>query len=381
MESARDLEREWLCFQTLYMDGTTRESPYSQGIRDYYKRKIRPNLTRKFFGVLICGQCLSLLLCATGVANQKLVIACGVKIPGFISFCTYILLAIVFTTKLAWGTEEATNILKERWWKYILIAIVDVYANFLVFTAYEYTSLTSVQLLDCLSIPVVVFLSIAFLKAKYRPVHFCGVFVCVAGLGFMVWADFTSRTSQGPQPGNHHSALLGDFLVIAGACLYAVSNIAEEFVVKTSTITEFLGMMSFFACFFSGANVILFERGNLSHVIWDPETILYLALSVISMFLFYFLMPLLIYHSSATMVNLMLLTADLYSLFAGLYLFDYKFSNLYIWSFVIILLGVVIFKVFPTPSRVDAPTSEGEGTSISSDSEGDEDSSTEHLIQ
>jgi hypothetical protein len=44
-------------------------------------------------------------------------------------------------------------------------------------------------------------------------------------------------------------------LVIAGACLYAASNIAEEFVVKTSTITEFMGMMSFFACFFSGANV------------------------------------------------------------------------------------------------------------------------------
>lgn len=102
-------------------------------------------LCRKFWGILICGQWLSLLLCATGVASQKLVIACGVKIPGFIAFCGYMLLAIVFTTKLVWKTEEAKLIFKERWWKYIIIAVVDVYANFLVFTAYEYTSLTSVQ--------------------------------------------------------------------------------------------------------------------------------------------------------------------------------------------------------------------------------------------
>jgi drug/metabolite transporter (DMT)-like permease len=55
--------------------------------------------------------------------------------------------------------------------------------------------------------------------------------------------------------GDRHSELLGDMLVIAGACCYAASNIAEEYVVKTSAITEFLGMMTFFACFISGANV------------------------------------------------------------------------------------------------------------------------------
>lgn len=85
------------------------------------------------------------MLCATGVGSQKLVMACGVKIPGFLAFCNYMLLAMVFTTRLACKTEEAVKIVKKRWWKYIIIAIIDVYANFLVFTAYEYTSLTSVQ--------------------------------------------------------------------------------------------------------------------------------------------------------------------------------------------------------------------------------------------
>ena len=55
--------------------------------------------------------------------------------------------------------------------------------------------------------------------------------------------------------GDRHSEMIGDVLVIVGAVGYGASNIAEEYVVKTSTVTEFLGMMSFFACFMSGANV------------------------------------------------------------------------------------------------------------------------------
>jgi solute carrier family 35 protein F1/2 len=86
-----------------------------------------------------------MVLCASGIGSQKLVTACGVKIPAFQAFCTYMLLAMVFTTQLACKTEDATRIVKERWWKYIIVAVIDVYANFLVYTAYQYTSLTSVQ--------------------------------------------------------------------------------------------------------------------------------------------------------------------------------------------------------------------------------------------
>ncbi len=78
--------------------------------------------------------------------------------------------------------------------------------------------------------------------------------VCLLGISPTVLFQY-SRYFLSYSTGDRHSELLGDMLVIAGACFYAASNIAEEFVVKTSTITEFLGMMSFFACFISGANV------------------------------------------------------------------------------------------------------------------------------
>lgn len=42
---------------------------------------------------------------------------------------------------------------------YLLLAFLDVEANFLVTKAYQYTSITSVTLLDCFTIPAVMVLS------------------------------------------------------------------------------------------------------------------------------------------------------------------------------------------------------------------------------
>jgi solute carrier family 35, member F1/2 len=55
--------------------------------------------------------------------------------------------------------------------------------------AYQYTSLTSVMLLDCWSIPCVIVLTWIFLKTKYGLRKFIGVGVCVAGLILVVFSD------------------------------------------------------------------------------------------------------------------------------------------------------------------------------------------------
>ena len=48
---------------------------------------------------------------------------------------------------------------------------------------------------------------------------------------------------------------IGDFLVLSGAILYGVSNVAEEFVVKTFNKVEFLGMIGMFGSIISGIQV------------------------------------------------------------------------------------------------------------------------------
>lgn len=58
-----------------------------------------------------------------------------------------------------------------RWWVYALLAIADVEANYLVVKAYQYTSITSIMLIDCFTIPCVMVLSKAVLRASVSEWH------------------------------------------------------------------------------------------------------------------------------------------------------------------------------------------------------------------
>ncbi|KAM7367498.1 hypothetical protein PAMP_013790 [Pampus punctatissimus] len=138
--------------------------------------------------------------------------------------------------------------------------------------------------------------------------------------------------------------LFGDLLVLGGATLYGISNVCEEFIVKNLSRVEFLGMMGLFGSFFSGIQLAIMEHKELLKVPWDWQIgLLYIGFSAF-MFGLYSLMPVVMKRTSATSVNLSLLTADLYILFCGLFLFHYKFSGLYLLSFFIIILGLSLYS-------------------------------------
>lgn len=63
--------------------------------------------------------------------------------------------------------------------------------------AYQYTSITSIMLLDCWSIPMVMILTWIFLSTKYRYRKIAGVLVCVAGLVVVVFSDVHSGDRSG----------------------------------------------------------------------------------------------------------------------------------------------------------------------------------------
>ncbi|XP_010290291.1 PREDICTED: solute carrier family 35 member F1-like, partial [Phaethon lepturus] len=218
------------------------------------------------------------------------------------------------------GEENLLAILKRRWWKYMILGIIDIEANYLVVKAYQYTTLTSVQLLDCFVIPVVILLSWFFLLVRYKAVHFIGIVVCILGMGCMAGADVL----VGRQQGAGENKLIGDLLVLGGATLYGISNVCEEYIVRNLSRVEFLGMIGLFGSFFSGIQLAIMEHKELLKVPWDWQIgLLYVGFSA-CMFGLYSFMPVVIKKTSATAVNLSLLTADLYSLFCGLFLFHYK---------------------------------------------------------
>ncbi|XP_022526470.2 solute carrier family 35 member F2 isoform X2 [Astyanax mexicanus] len=238
------------------------------------------------------------------------------------------------------------QILKTKWWKYILLGLADVEANYAVVKAYQYTTLTSIQLLDCFIIPVLMILSWFFLKARYRIVHYVAVCVCLAGVGAMVGADLIAGRDQG----STSNILLGDGLVILSASLYAISNVCQEYTVKNRSRMEFLGMLGLFGMLISGIQLGILEHAQIANIQWTWQIVLLLSGFGLCMYALYSCMPLVVKLTSATAVNLSLLTADLFSLFCGLFLFQYSFSGLYIVSLVTIMVGFITFNAVPTPS-------------------------------
>ncbi|XP_034614733.1 solute carrier family 35 member F2 [Trachemys scripta elegans] len=317
---------------------------------------------------LVLGQVLSLFICGTAVASQYLAEQYKVNTPMLQSFINYCLLLLVYTTTLAFrrGSDSLLQILKRKWWKYILLAVVDVEANYTIVKAYQYTTLTSVQLLDCFGIPVLMALSWFILRARYRLIHFIAVAVCLLGVGTMVGADILA----GRQNSEGSDVVVGDVLVLLGASLYAISNVSEEYIVKNLSRVEFLGMVGLFGTIISGLQLAIVEHSDIAHIQWNWKIVLLFVAFALCMFGLYSFMPVVIKVTSATSVNLGILTADLYSLFFGLFLFGYKFSGLYLLSFGVIMVGFILYCSTPTQTAEEAATSLPQPASIGFDNLG-----------
>ncbi|KAK3097805.1 hypothetical protein FSP39_013368 [Pinctada imbricata] len=317
--------------------------------------------SRYFWKCVLLGQFVSLLLCGTAVFSG-LLSNNGIHIPTAQSFLNYVLLCLTFTLVLACrqGDRNLKTCLVQHWWKYLLIALADVEANYLVVKAYSYTTVTSVQLLDCFSIPVVLVLSVFILKVHYRLVHYVGVVVCVIGLGGLVATDLLSGNNK--EDGDKApDKILGDVLCIAGALLYGISNTAEEYIVKNYDRTEYLGMLGLFGSLINGIQFVILERHEISDVDFSsPKTVLYLLGFVLCLYLLYSCMAVVIRQTSATTVNISILSADFYTLLFGLFLFHYQFHLLYFVSFGVILLGIALYSSVVPGHRGQGSSEEAE---------------------
>uniref|UniRef100_A0A7N6FJ03 Info solute carrier family 35 member F2, like n=1 Tax=Anabas testudineus TaxID=64144 RepID=A0A7N6FJ03_ANATE len=206
-----------------------------------------PSYLRQLAKTMAMGQGLAVLICGTAITSQYLATNFQVDTPMLQSFLNYALLCATYTTSVL----KFRTILKRRWWKYLLLGLVDVEANYTVVKAYQYTTLTSVQLLDCFVIPVLILLSWWILKTRYRPVHYVAVCICLLGVGAMVGADLLAGRDQG----STSNILLGDGLVLLSAALYAVSNVCQEYTVKNLSREEFLGMVGLFGTVISSVQM------------------------------------------------------------------------------------------------------------------------------
>ncbi|XP_017698466.2 solute carrier family 35 member F1-like isoform X2 [Phoenix dactylifera] len=254
------------------------------------------------------------------------------------------------------------------WYYYLMLAVVDVEANFLVVKAYQYTSLTSVMLLDCWSIPCVIFLTWIFLKTKYGLWKFVGVAICVAGLVLVVFSDVhASDHEAGSNP------VKGDMLVIAGSTLYAVSNVSEEFLVKKAERVELMAMLGTFGAVVSACQISILERNELKSIHWTAGAVLPFLGFALAMFLFYSTVPVILKISGSTMLNLSLLTSDMWAVLIRIFAYHQKVDWMYFIAFGAVAVGLVIYS---GGSKIDANIAQ-----VAEAKEGDEESVVNNLVQ
>ncbi|RZC63504.1 hypothetical protein C5167_025255, partial [Papaver somniferum] len=216
--------------------------------------------------------------------------------------------------------------LQTKWYYYLLLALFDVEGNFLVVKAYQYTSLTSVMLLDCWTIPCVILFTWLFLKTKYRIRKFIGVAVCVAGLVLVVFSDVHAADRAG---GSH--PIKGDLLVIAGATLYGVTN-TRIFGEKCDRV-EVMAMLGLFGAIISAIQIAILERNELKAIHWSAGALLPYSGFAAAMFLFYSTVPILLQISGSTMLNLSLLTSDMWAVLIRIFAYHEKVDWMYFIAF------------------------------------------------
>lgn len=177
------------------------------------------------FSRLIGWQLCSILLTATGYFSQRLS-SVGVDMPTAQATLAYVLLFLLHAPVLCCRTPSRATT-SVPWWQWLLIALADVEANYLLVLAYQYTDITMVCTLDAFTVPTVMVISATIFHERFSPRQLGGALICVVGVFALVVSDvlasdFTSETAApltAAAPDRRSLAWLGDVLVLCGAVL------------------------------------------------------------------------------------------------------------------------------------------------------------------
>eukprot|EP01134_Creolimax_fragrantissima_P004962 CFRG4962T1 len=288
----------------------------------------------------VVGLVISLSIAGTGAFSQALLQEIVEPLPVAQSLFTYVLLSVVYIPVLAYQKNLGPTI-RNYGPSFLAIAFIDVQANFLIVQAYKYTSMSSVQILDCFTVPCVAFLSYCFLGTQFKFNHFVGA--CISCLGIVMLLlvdDGTSSSSSSP--------LYGGLLCLLGAVLYSITNVCQEHFVRTDSCVPYLAMLGLFGTLLSAVQVAMIELEGLKALVITEDVVLLTMGFSSCMFIVYSMIPIFVGMSSVTFLNMTLLLADIFSLCLGVLLFNTTFSLVYLASFGCIMVGIMVYILRPS---------------------------------
>lgn len=239
--------------------------------------------------------------------------------------------------------------------------------------AYQYTDICSVAILDAFTVPTVMLLSSACVGVRYSAIQCGAALLCIGGIVALFASDLNASDTNYPQ------AWLGDLLVLAGAALYGVSNVAQEHLVRTlGDRHTYLAHLGSYGAVIAIAQSVLLERRAISAA-WHAaagtdlsgggagaasigELLALEAGFVTALTAFYIgVATLLEWGSSATTMNLSLLTSDFWSVAAGVTLLHSRPGLIYAVAFTMVVLGLALYHADPQLTRILFGRARGRG--------------------
>jgi solute carrier family 35 protein F1/2 len=239
---------------------------------------------------------------------------------------------------------------------YALLAFLDMEANYLAVFAYQYTDITSILLLNSLTIPWVVILSYVILGRRYNLKQMIAVLVCIGGLGLVIGSDILRDRWGGLV--RRDQAWIGDLVCVGSSFLYAVQNVLQEYILKKlrkvemGGKAEYFGMLGAFGLLFSLIQWSFVERRPILEAgssLWTGEVIGLFFGFIGTMISLYLMITWFIEKYDASLFNMSILTSGVYGLL--LEFMQKKTSPrassdwMYFVAYAMIVFGVILYSI------------------------------------
>ncbi|XP_072932849.1 solute carrier family 35 member F2-like [Epargyreus clarus] len=155
----------------------------------------------------------------------------------------------------------------------------------------------------------------------------------------VVWADVEGAPTDGK------NQLVGDMLCLAGSLLYAMVTVLQEMMLKKQSCSEYLALLGFIGSTLSCTQTFFLEFSDLMSFNWyEIDTIVHLGSYCGVQTVFQILQSFMLRDAGSIILHLSFLSADYYTLIAGMYIFQFKFHALYFLSYLLAVVGVFLFS-------------------------------------
>ena len=292
------------------------------------------------------SQVVSILIACTSVF-ASLLSRSSVYSPAFLSCLTYAALFFIYNGRrsvcLRGVKEEGERTQAVSWWAFLLVALFDFEANYLVVLAFEKTSMTSVALLDQVSIPVACVLTKALGLAVYKQGHFVGIGVCIIGLSLLIVSDALKKDERE----GHEDSILGDALVLIGASMYGICNTMQELILVNVDSEDMLRNLGMYGMVISLVQGMILEIRVVVSSMWTWKLFFCFVGFSSAMFAFYSTIPVVLHNGGSTLLNLGLVSSDLYVMLARAVFFGVEMKDLifFLISFILVGSGILTYSM------------------------------------